>query len=118
MQQAIRVERERVIREKRTNEVVYYITSLSRSKANAQQLLSMIRRHWGAMENGLHYVRDETFGEDRCTITTGHAPQNLAALRNTALNWLRQHGYQKIAPTLRTFTRNPLRLFTKLGYPN
>lgn len=118
MQQAIRVERERVIREQRTSEVVYYITSLPRSKANAKRLLTMIRRHWGAIENGLHYVRDQAFGEDACTITKGHAPRNLAALRNTILNWLRQQGYRKITSTLRSFQQQSHRLFTKLGHHN
>lgn len=65
----MRVERERVIREQRTIEVVYYITSLPRSKTNAQRLLTMIRRHWGVIENGLHYIRDVALGGPR-----GHPP--------------------------------------------
>ncbi|MDA7503967.1 ISAs1 family transposase, partial [bacterium] len=78
----------------------------------------LCRDHWGAIKNGLHYVRDEAMAEDCSTIFRGHAPQNLAAMRNAALNWLRRRDIHKIAPTLRSFTRNPLRLFTKLGYQN
>jgi hypothetical protein len=63
-------------------------------------------------------VRDEVLGEDRCTIFRGHAPQNLAALRNVALNWLRADGVGKISATLRSVARNPWRLFTRLCYPN
>lgn len=37
----------------------------------------------------MHYIRDEAFGEDRCPIYRGDAPQNLAALHNAGLNWLR-----------------------------
>lgn len=118
VQQVVRIRRERVIREQRTTEVAYDVTSLPRSKANARQLLALVRNHWGAIENGLHYVRDETLGEDRSTIFRGHAPQNLAALRNAALNWLRQNELHRIASTLRSFQRNPLRLFTRLGYQN
>lgn len=118
VRQVCQVQRERKIGDRVERETAYFITSLSRHRASAQQLLALARDHWGAIENGLHYVRDEAFGEDRCTIFRGHAPQNLAALRNGALNWLRQAGYDKITSTLRSFARNPLRLFTKLGYPN
>ena len=86
--------------------------------AGPEDLLTLARDHWGAVENGLHYVRDEVLGEDRSTIRTGHAPHNLAALRNAALNWLRCGRIDRISPTLRSFARNPLRLFTKLGYQN
>lgn len=118
VQQVCHVQRERTIRGQRSTEVVYFITSLSRQQADAKTLLQLIRGHWGAIENGLHYVRDEALGEDRSTIFRGHAPQNLAALRNVSLNWLRQAGISKITATLRSFARNPFRLFTKLGYPN
>ncbi|MBX3439028.1 MAG: ISAs1 family transposase [Planctomycetaceae bacterium] len=118
VQQVCRLERERTIRGQRTSEVAYYVTSLPRSRAGAEQLLRLCRGHWGTIENRLHYVRDEALGEDRSTIFRGHAPQNLAALRNAALNWLRQERIDKITATLRSFARNPLRLFTKLGYRN
>ena len=118
MKQVCRVVRERTIQGKKTTDVAYYITSLSRSRANAATLASLIRGHWGAIENGLHYIRDEAFAEDRCTIFRGHAPQNLAALRNTALNLIRQLGFDKVTATLRNFTWNSQRLFSILGYEN
>lgn len=46
-------------------EVVYGITSLGRSESDATDLLRRVRQHW-EIENRLHYVRDETLGEDRC----------------------------------------------------
>jgi predicted transposase YbfD/YdcC len=116
VQQVCQVTRERTIQGQTTTEVAYFISSLSREKADATRLLQLSRDHWGAIENGLHYVRDETLGEDRSTIFRGHAPQNLAALRNAALNWLRRQDVSKITATLRSFTRQPLRLFTILGY--
>lgn len=118
VQQVCQVQRERIRGGVTERETVYYITSLSRSRANAPQLLELVRDHWGAIENGLHYVRDEAFGEDRSTIFRGQAPQNLAALRNAALNWLRRSGVDKITATLRSFARNPLRLLSQFGYPN
>ncbi len=60
-------------------------------------------------------MRNETFGEDRSTIVRGHAPQNWAALRNAALNWLRRQSFGPIASTLRSFNRHPARLFARMG---
>jgi predicted transposase YbfD/YdcC len=118
VQQVCRIDRERRLKGRCERETAYYITSLRRHQAGPEDLLRLARDHWGAIENGLHYVRDEVLREDRSTIRTGDAPQNLAALRNAALNWLRQSGYDKLSRTLRRFARNPLRLFTMLGYPN
>ena len=115
-QQVIQVERARTVKGRKEMETAYYVTSLSRTKADASRLLELIRGHWAVQENRLHWVRDEVLGEDRCTISRGHAPQNLAALRNGALNWLRQTGDGPIASRLRSFTRNSLRLLTMFGY--
>jgi hypothetical protein len=73
-----------------------------------------LRGHW-SIENRSHYVRDVTLGEDACSIACGHAPQNLAVLRNTLIAWLRLQGCSNIASGLRASARNTRRLFTKLG---
>jgi predicted transposase YbfD/YdcC len=91
---------------------------LSRERADAGQLLALARGHWGAIENGTHWVRDVTMDEDRCTIFRGHAPQNFAAFRNAALNWLRRTGTRNLAAKIRSLTRNSQRLFAKFGYVN
>ena len=39
-----------------------------------------IRGHW-QIDNGLHWVRDVTFGGDLSQIRTGAAPQTMATLR-------------------------------------
>lgn len=116
--QVCQIRRERTIAGATSVEVAYCVMSLPRSRASAEQLLALARQHWAAIENGLHYVRDEAFGEDRSTISRGHAPQNLAALRNAGLNCLRQLKIDNITATLRNFARNPLRLLRILGYPN
>ena len=82
--QVFRLVRERTIGDTTTTEVVYGITSLTRAQADAGRLLALTRDHWG-IENRLHYVRDETFGEDRCRVRRGSAPQLLAAVRNVAI---------------------------------
>ena len=61
--QVFRLVRERVVKGRTTTEVVYGITSLSRQKVTAARLLDLSRAHWG-IENGLHYTRDETLGEE------------------------------------------------------
>jgi predicted transposase YbfD/YdcC len=109
------VVRETTVRAKRQTETAYYVTSVTRARADAERLLEIGRDHWGAIENGVHWVRDVDLDEDRCTICTGHAPQNFAAFRNAALNWLRRTGARKLAATLRSFTRNSQRLLTKFG---
>jgi predicted transposase YbfD/YdcC len=114
--QVCQVVRERRIRGQRVSETAYYVTSLSRQQADARRLLKLSRDHWGAIENRLHYVRDKTMDEDRCTIFRGHAAENLATFRNAALNWLRLAATRNVAARIRSFTRNSQRLFAILGF--
>ncbi len=72
---------------KSTVEVVYGITSLSAARAGAAALLAILRGHW-QIENGLHYVRDVTLGEDACRVRKGSAPQVLAGVRNAVVHLL------------------------------
>ena len=85
--QGFEVTRERVERGKKTVEVVYGITSLKETEADARRLSGLVREHWH-IENRLHYVRDVTLGEDACRVRKGSAPQVLAALRNAVVHLL------------------------------
>lgn len=87
LKQGLRITRERTVKGKKTVEVVYGITSLSMERANAATLLAKLREHW-QIENGLHYVRDVTLGEDACRVRKGTAPQVLAAVRNVVIHLL------------------------------
>src|SRR4051794_29016867 len=69
--QVFEIERLRTVGGETKVEVVYGITSLTREQASATELLGLVRTHWG-IENGLHYVRDETLSEDRCRVRKGH----------------------------------------------
>ena len=84
MKQAFELTRTRTIKGVTTVEVVHGITSLSEQQADAARLLELTRGHWG-IENGLHYVRDVTMGEDASRVRKGFAPQVIAALRNAVL---------------------------------
>jgi hypothetical protein len=86
--------------------VSYAVTSLPPARADAARVLRLLRGHWG-IENRLHWVRDVTFGEDRCAIRTGAAPQAVAACRNLVLALLRRAGHANIAAALRTFAGRP-----------
>ena len=90
-EQVIRVERVRIVKGETTVSVEYYVSSLARHEASAFDFLRWIRAHWG-IENGLHYTRDETLGEDRCRVRKGGSAQVLAALRNAALHLMHAAG--------------------------
>jgi len=49
-------------------EIAYYASSHIAHERSDQQLLDLILGHWGAIENGVHRVRDVTFGEDACRV--------------------------------------------------
>jgi len=99
--QVFELERVRVLQDKTEVETVYGITSLGRERADASALLKRVRGHWG-IENGLHYVKDETLGEDRCRVRKGNGAQVLAALRNACVHLLGQvPGRSKAAATRR-----------------
>ena len=68
------------------SEVRYFISSL---KPYAKRLACAIRSHWG-VENGLHWVLDMHFAEDRNRARTGDAAANLALLRRWVIALLRQ----------------------------
>jgi predicted transposase YbfD/YdcC len=60
---------------------------LSSRRLGAEEYLNAARAHW-SVENGLHWVLDVTFDEDRARNRKDHGPENLATLRKPALNVL------------------------------
>ena len=76
---------ERTIKGVTTVERRYYLSSLP---ANADIFSQAVRQHW-SVENQLHWVLDVTFNEDRQRMNTKYAAQNLAVIRQSALNLLR-----------------------------
>ena len=66
------------------SEVRYFISSLA---ADAKVLGDAIRGHWG-VENGLHWVLDMYFVEDRSRARLKHAAANMAVLRRWVMNLL------------------------------
>jgi len=67
-----------------STETSYYVTSLTSAEAGADRIAKIVRGHW-EIENGLHWVRDVTWDEDRSQVRTGSAPRSLASFRNLAI---------------------------------
>ena len=82
----MQVNRERVVKGRRTSTTHYYFSSL---KGTAEQLGRLVRRHW-AIENELHWGLDVTFGEDANRTRDRNASANLGVVRRTVLSLLRQ----------------------------
>jgi predicted transposase YbfD/YdcC len=99
LKQGFEITRERTIKGEKTVEVVYGITSLSRERADATRLLALVREHW-QIENGSHYRRDVTLGEDQSRVRKGDAPQVMAALRSAVI-----HLAQEVGPGLAATVR-------------
>ena len=62
----------------------YHISSRA---LTARNYLEAARAHW-SVENGLHWILDVVFDEDRARNRKDHGPENLATLRKLALNIL------------------------------
>lgn len=69
-----------------SEEVRYFISSLP---AKVKRLAGVIRLHWG-IENGLHWVLDVAFNEDRMRQRERQGIENLALLNRLAVSLLRQ----------------------------
>lgn len=86
--------------------VRYGVTSLPAMIAIPERLLKLKRGHW-TIENGLHYVKDVTLGEDKSTIHRDNGPKIMAALRNTVVSLLRHAGFSTIAARMRYNSTHP-----------
>ena len=82
----VQVNREREVSGERTVTTHYYITS---HPGTAAEFGAWIRGHW-SIENGLHWVLDVVFREDRSRIRAENAGANLAMIRRAAVSLLRR----------------------------
>jgi predicted transposase YbfD/YdcC len=87
---------------KSSGEVEVGITSLTRDRASAAQLLHIRRQHW-LIETGLHYRRDVTFHEDATRMTIGAAGRILATIHNLIIGLIKRAGYHNAAQARRYY---------------
>jgi predicted transposase YbfD/YdcC len=88
---AVVIERLRRTAEKTETSMHLYISDIER--LSASRALQLVREHW-AIENGLHWTLDVTFGEDGCRIHHRNGAENFGLVRRVALNTLK-HGAKK-----------------------
>ena len=91
---------------KLSRQMVYVLTDLTHRQASPQRIGTLARSEW-VIENRLHFVRDTAFREDASKVRTGHGPENMATLRNLAINTLREHDHHSIAAGLRHVSYEP-----------
>ena len=65
-------------------EIGCYASSLALQEHDDAAMLALIRGHWSAIENGTHYRRDVTLGEDANRTANRQGAAVLASLRNLA----------------------------------
>lgn len=82
----VQVNREREVNGVRTTTSHYYLSSHA---GTAAEFAGWVRGHWG-IENGLHWMLDVVFREDRSRIRAKHAGANLALIRRVAVSLLRR----------------------------
>lgn len=116
VQQVFRVERRIRRRGKLTIEYAYGMTSLPPELLPPDALLALVRHHW-SIENRAHWRRDVTLGEDACKVTSGQAPQVLAALNNIVLALLDLLGVKNAARQIRAFAAAPADALALLMQP-
>lgn len=85
-------------------EIVYGLTSHTPDTADAERLLAFNRNHWRV--EACHYMLDWNWDEDRCTVRTGHGPENLTRLRRFAIGLIKSKTTNSVAATLRRLARN------------
>ena len=93
---------------KTSEEYAFYCTSAAPKQYSAQRLLQAIRDHWGATENGSHYRRDVSLGEDASRISSRNGAYVMATLRNLLLGLmeLQRHRGKTQARTFPGWRRN------------
>jgi predicted transposase YbfD/YdcC len=90
LQSIIRVDSERIQKEKTSTETRYYISSLPVDAAKAMQV---VRSHWQI--ESMHWMLDMTFKEDASQIKSGNAPEIMNIIRKIALNIIKNDPTKK-----------------------
>ena len=85
------VESERTVGDKSGIHRRFFLTTV----CDVRKFARVVRSHWG-IENSLHWVLDVAFDEDGSRARSGNAAENLAIVRQVALNLLKQEKVEKV----------------------
>ena len=85
------VEAERTVGDDTSVHRRYHLTTVG----DVRDFARAARSHWG-IEDGLHWVLDVAFDEDHNRARVGNAAENLAIVRQAALNLLKQETTEKV----------------------
>lgn len=91
-----------------------WVTSAPAAQATPERVQRWLRGHWG-IENRVFRVRDVGYEEDR--LHGRKIGLGLSALRNEALNLIRQQGYRYLPDAWRAFSECPRRILAILTTP-
>ena len=81
-------------------ETRYFAASLDPVRATPTRLLELVRGHW-EVENGLHYVKDRWWDEDRHTCRRPGLAAGFTTLLTAAVTVLRASGCAAAAGSMR-----------------
>ncbi len=87
------------------HEVVYGLTSLTRTTASPLRLLQLTR-DYGGIENGLHDRRDVTLQEDALRTHSPRLAEVWAIMNNLLIGFVGQLGFDNLAQARRFFAVN------------
>jgi len=112
--QAFAIERLRIDKKtgETSTEIVYGLTDHTPQSADPARLLAFNRDHWGVEAH--HYLLDWNWDEDRCTIRTGHGPENITRLRRFATGLIQSKSTDSVAATIDKLARSVRRVFDYL----
>ena len=112
--QAFAIERLRIDKKtgETSTEIVYGLNDHNPHSADPARLLAFNRDHWGVEAH--HYMLDWNWGEDRCTIRTGHGPENITRLRRFATGLIQSKSTDSVVATIDKLARSVRRVFDYL----
>ena len=90
---------------KATRQTVHAITDITAREASPQLIGHLARSQRGI--EAVHHARDATFAQDASKARTGHRPENMTTLRNSATSTLRDAGHRSITAGLREVSHTP-----------
>jgi len=71
--------------ERVSHDIRYFVSSLDPKQVTAADLLAFVRQHW-RVENGLHFLKDRWWDEDRHYLRRPGLSACFAAINNAALS--------------------------------